>query len=82
MHKTPFMNSSIKEVDFSNCDLSNSSFKNSDLSQTTFNNTNLRGVDFRTAKNYSINPEINSIAKAKFSLEDVAGLLPYNIEIE
>jgi len=41
------------------------------------------GVDFRTAFNYSFDPEINKIRKARFSYPGVCGLLQkYNIEIE
>jgi hypothetical protein len=39
-------------------------------------------ADFRSAFNYSINPEINRIKKAKFSLTGLQGLLgKYDIEI-
>jgi hypothetical protein len=37
----------------------------------------------RTSYNYSINPEVNRIKKAKFSTTGIAGLLhKYDIEIE
>jgi hypothetical protein len=37
----------------------------------------------RTSFNYSINPELNRIKKAKFSMPAVVGLLDkYDIEIE
>ena len=40
-------------------------------------------ADFRNSHNYTIDPETNSIKKAKFSLPDVIGLLSkYNIDIE
>jgi hypothetical protein len=43
----------------------------------------LERTDFRTSYNYSIDPEINRISKAKFSINGVVGLLgKYNIEIE
>ncbi|WP_308993733.1 pentapeptide repeat-containing protein [Mariniflexile litorale] len=82
MQKTPFINSSVKDVDFSECDLTHSIFKNADLTNTIFSNTNLKSVNFLTAKNYTIDPERNSISKAKFSLEGVLGLLnKYDIKI-
>ena len=41
------------------------------------------GIDFKTSYNYSIDPEVNSIKKAKFSLEGISGLLyKYDIVIE
>ena len=57
-------------------------FINCDLSRAFFENTILRKVDFRTAFNYSIDPELNQIVKAKFSLSGVKGLLDkFDIEI-
>lgn len=48
-----------------------------------FKNTNLESVDFRTSFNYSIDPDLNRIKKAKFSLSGIAGLLnKFDIEIE
>ena len=51
--------------------------------RATFSHTILEKADFRTSFNYSINPEINRIKKAKFSLIGIAGLLDkYDIEID
>jgi uncharacterized protein YjbI with pentapeptide repeats len=81
--KTSFLNTQIQEVDFTDCDLTNSIFDNCDLTRASFNNTNIEKSDFRTSYNYSINPEINRIKKAKFSLLGIAGLLDkYDIIIE
>jgi hypothetical protein len=53
------------------------------LSGATFENTNLEKADFRTSFNYSIDPEINRIKKAKFALPEVLGLLnKYDLVIE
>ena len=83
MKKTWFKNSKVFEVDFTETDLSYSSFINCDLERTIFRITNLEGADFRTSFNYSIDPELNRIKKAKFSLSGLAGLLDkYDIEIE
>ncbi len=71
------------EVDFSNCDLSGSVFENCNLLRATFENTILEKADFCTSFNYSLDPEINKIKKAKFSLSGLIGLLDkYDIEIE
>jgi len=81
--KTIFKNSLLKEVDFTECDLTASIFENCDLNNATFDNTIIEKVDFRTAFNYSINPELNRIKKAKFSIEGISGLLSkYDIDIE
>jgi len=65
----------LQEADFVEADLSKSLFIESDLNGAVFENTNLEKADFRTATNYSIDPEINRIKKARFSVPDVIGLL-------
>lgn len=83
MKKTKFTGCSLKEVDFSGTDLSQAIFHHCDLLQTVFHRTNLEQADFRTARNYSIDPEANRIKKAKFSFTGISGLLgKYNIELE
>jgi len=80
--KTTFKNCSLIEVDFAETDLSASQFYNCDLAGATFDNTILEKADFSTSFNYSINPEINRIKKAKFSIPGIIGLLEqYDIEI-
>jgi hypothetical protein len=50
---------------------------------TIFKNTNLESVDFRTSFSYSIDPDLNRIEKAKFSLSRITALLDkLDIEIE
>lgn len=73
--KTNFDKCSLKETDFSDVNLSSSKFIDCDLSGTVFSNTILDKVDFRTAKNYSIDPEFNQLKKAKFSSYNLEGLL-------
>jgi uncharacterized protein YjbI with pentapeptide repeats len=69
--------------DFAECDLTNSVFDNCDLINASFDHTNLEKVDFRTPSNYSFDPEINRIRRAKFSIDGVSGLLgKYDIDIE
>lgn len=82
LKKTQFSGCSLKEVDFSNTDLTESVFKKCDLSGTRFSNTILEKVDFRTAQNFSIDPDANKMKKAKFSALDLVGLLQkYNLDI-
>jgi len=81
--KLQFKNSSLQEVDFTEADASGALFDNCDLARAKFENTVLEKANFRTAFNYSINPELNKIKKAKFSLPGVIGLLDnYDIDIE
>ena len=76
-------NCELKEVDFVESDLSGSAFHNCDLSGAMFERTNLEKVDFRTAHGYSIDPDLNKIKKAKFSITGSVGLLSkYDITIE
>lgn len=83
LHGFSLIDSKVKETDFTECDLSNSIFQNTDLSNSVFNRTNLFKADFVTAYNYDIDPEINNIKKAKFSLHGLTGLLnKYDIHIE
>lgn len=83
IEKTKFVNCKLNEVDFVETNLANSTFDNCDLNRTVFENTNLIKVDFRTSYNFDINPEINQLTKAKFSKENISGLLlKYNIDIE
>jgi fluoroquinolone resistance protein len=83
MTKTHFINSSLKNVDFSECDLTKSVFSTADLTNGIFYNTILKDVDFLTAYNYIIDPELNTIKKAKFSVNGISGLLnKYDILIE
>ena len=83
LRQTVFKNSQLHEVDFTECDLSSSVFDNCDLTRTIFEHTILEKADFRNSFNYSIDPELNRIKKAKFSQSGIAGLLDkYDIEIE
>jgi fluoroquinolone resistance protein len=73
--KTPFIHSSLKDVNFSGCNLSGASFEKTDLSGALFNKTILRQADFSSAFNFSIDPELNDIKKATFSRDGLMGLL-------
>lgn len=83
LKKTTFKNSSLQEADFTETDLTESVFDNCDLLNATFDNTILEKADLRTAYNYSIDPAMNKIKKAKFAKEGIRGLLDkYDIVIE
>jgi len=81
--KTKFNNCNLQEVDFVETDLRATVFNDCKLNGAVFEKTLLTEVDFRSAFNYSINPENNQIEKAKFSKTGLAGLLDkYNIIVE
>ncbi|GAB6283323.1 MAG: hypothetical protein STSR0008_20850 [Ignavibacterium sp.] len=83
IRKTIFKNTKLQEADFTECDLTDSLFDNCDLTRATFDNTVIEKADFRTSYNYSIDPEINRIKKAKFSIHGISGLLEkYDLEID
>jgi fluoroquinolone resistance protein len=83
LKKTKFKECTIREADFTEADLTGASFDNCDLAKTVFSRTNLTQADFRTSRNYSINLEMNTVRKAKFSISGIAGLLSqYDIILE
>ena len=83
LKKTKFLNCSLQEVDFVEADLGAAIFDNCDMAGAIFDNTILEKADFRTSYNYAIDPELNKIKKAKFSMPGVLGLLlKYDIEID
>ena len=80
---TRFKDSNLSEVDFTETDLTNVIFDNCDLAGAKFENTILEKADLLTSHSYSIDPELNKIKKAKFSIHGITGLLDkYDIEIE
>jgi uncharacterized protein YjbI with pentapeptide repeats len=83
IHSTHFINCNLEEVDFVSAELKDASFEGCNLNGAVFENTLLENADLRTAANYMIDPEINRIRNAKFSMYGLPGLLfKYHIEIE
>ena len=71
----------FRDVDI-RADLSYALFEDCDLSGARFENTILEHADLRTTVNYNIDPELNRIKKAKFSMSGLYGLLEkYDIDI-
>lgn len=82
MKKTRFTKCSIVETDFTESDLTESVFHECQLDGSTFYYTILEKADLRTATNFNIDPEVNRIKKAKFSVFGLPGLLQkYDIKI-
>ena len=83
MNGTYFKNCTLEEVNFSNTVLTSAVFESSVLKNTIFDQSILEKVDFRTAKYLRIDPDVNKLKGAKFSKENVIGLLDkYKISIE
>lgn len=80
---TKFLDCEIKENVFIKCDLSGCEFKNSGLSGSRFQNCNLEKADFRSAKNYYLDPTINKLKGARFSYPEVLSLLEgFGVKVE
>lgn len=83
LKKTKFINCQLNEIDFTETDLSQASFERSQLRGAIFEHSILAESDFRTAENFSIDPETNNVKKAKFSKDSLGGLLDkYQIIID
>jgi len=81
--KTNFIHCELVEADFTGADLSGAVFDQSILRGTRFEQTNLETADFRKALEFSIDPRVNRLKKAKFSMHGLAGLLePFGIIVE
>ena len=63
------------QVDFTEANFSKTNFDNCDLKNAVFEQTNLEQANLFSAINYSINPERNKIKGAKFSKDQISGLL-------
>jgi uncharacterized protein YjbI with pentapeptide repeats len=75
MIKTGFVDCDLSSTDFVEANLEGAIFTHSNLAGAIFESSNLKHCDFREAVNYQINPELNSISKAKFSRDSIDGLL-------
>ncbi len=83
LRNTCFSKTKLHDVDFTEANLKKSKFYDSDLLNASFYNTNLEEVNFKEAFNYNIDPELNSIIKAEFSLNGIKGILEkYQLIIE
>lgn len=65
----------LESVGFEKADLSKADFSDSNLRGAVFEGTQLGGADFRTALHYSVHPERNQIKMARFSRQNLEGLL-------
>ncbi|QRR02443.1 pentapeptide repeat-containing protein [Dyadobacter sandarakinus] len=83
MNQSTFVNCKMHGVNFSNADLSKCTIERCDLDAAIFSYTNLSGLDFTTNYNFSIDPEINTLKKTKFTVHSLPGLLTkYNLDIQ
>lgn len=72
---TRFDNCSLRNVNFNGADLTGSSFANCDLSAARFDKSILDDADLKSAYNFTIDPRLNRIKSASFSIHNITGLL-------
>lgn len=83
LRKTQFEGCRMSETDLSGADLREAVFTGSDLDRAVFTGCNLEKADFRKALRFSIDPAVNRMRRAKFTLEGLPGLLSgYGLDIE
>jgi uncharacterized protein YjbI with pentapeptide repeats len=75
LRKVLFKVCSLCDVDFTEADLSNAVLTQCNLKGAKFENTILERADLSSSYNYSIDPQLNRIKRAKFSYPGVIGLL-------
>jgi uncharacterized protein YjbI with pentapeptide repeats len=81
--KTRYEQCALTDVDFTNATLSDAVFDGCDLRGAAFEGTNLENADFRTAVNVVMDPEKNRLAKARFSIQGLPGLVTkYGVIVE
>ena len=79
---TLFDDCKLRNIDFSEADLSRSCFTNSILDNAIFDASNLQEADFSLSHNIKLDPERNQLKNARFSRENVLGLLAkYKIQV-
>ena len=83
LNKSSFKNSKLHGVNFTQADLSKCTFLNCDFYEALFAGTDLSGTDLSACINFIIDPELNKIKRARFSLQSLPGLLQrYEISVE
>ena len=83
LQKSVFNGCNMTHADFTDAGLTGAPLTQCDLTDAKFENTNLENADLRGSVNYLVDPELNRIRKARFSLDGLPGLLTrYNISVE
>jgi uncharacterized protein YjbI with pentapeptide repeats len=83
MKLSKFSRCSLRGCDFQNTYLVGADFDGSSFSETLFHACDLEKASFRGARGYSIDPRVNKVAKAVFSVPEVLSLIEcFGIRIE
>lgn len=79
---TKFTNCNLHQANLTETNFMGALFDHCDFKHVVFERTNLSMADLSTSENFILNPENNTIRHAKFSKENVFGLLQhYQIDI-
>ncbi|UOQ54011.1 pentapeptide repeat-containing protein [Hymenobacter cellulosivorans] len=83
LRNTRFVNCSLTDADFTSADLTDAAFQDCTLRGAVFRSTQLVGADFTTASEFSIDPDGNTLTKARFTLTGLLGLVDkYGVIVE
>jgi len=78
-----FTDCQMVETDLTEADFTDAQFVNCNLNRAFFNRTILKNADLRTSYNFIIDPDINNLKKARFSMQGLPGLLAkFDIRID
>jgi uncharacterized protein YjbI with pentapeptide repeats len=75
MPATRFVRCVLDDADFADADLSEAVFEHCSLAGAVFQNTQLVGADFSSATGFIIDPELNRIQRARFTLHGLLGVV-------
>jgi fluoroquinolone resistance protein len=85
LNHSTFIGLELKEVELTDCVVHEADFREADLTGAVFSQTDLQGslfmdtcltrADFRSARNYYIDPTKNSVSEARFTLPEAISLL-------
>ena len=80
---TRFVRCILDEADFADADLTAAVFEDCSLAGAVFQHTRLVGADFTTATGFTIDPEANPLAGARFTLNGLLGVVAkYGLVVE
>lgn len=77
LKNTSFKQCDLHEVDFTESNLTACNFEGTDLHLAIFQKTILEKADFTNSLHFQIDPSLNKVKKAKFSLTGLPGLLTH-----
>lgn len=77
LKKVRFSRCIVRNGDFMECDIREAVFESTSLEGTDFHKCNLEKADLTCARDYSIDPATNRLARARFSLPEAQSFLGF-----